>query len=385
MFKFGVFFVVWIIFVVATVALNEASKQKEVNARPELTVSADIDNEQLLLLQQALLDREYILALELIDTYQHYFADLPSSVNPQAYQFFYLKGHVHSALWQHMEASQSWTLALSFASTQAQKQRIQRLVIAGQTLIADINGERQLRGIYRATPNTGPASKLKGKVAVAYIFLTDGALQGWSLRERNFVMDSWSKAEQWLIDNSVKYDTRLSFSRRIFLVGKNPLINRLKVGDYNNQSQHANKVAQLVAEHFGEKNILSFIEKIKKEEAAEQAVLLFHLARDGRSFSQRCVIRCNADGEYVYLMEAPSIKRGNFMNYAQAHETLHLFGADDLYNIQAAKNYMVRDIMNYPASALEANTLEPITAFAIGISNEKPEVPFDIKVYSRSH
>jgi len=382
--KFRGIIAVWLVLLVAVVVLNQASAKKQ-SVKIEFSVQSGTDGEVLRQLQKALHDGEYLSGLNILDKHHQYFTNLPTSADLQAFQFFYLKGHMHSALWQHIEAQQSWEFALKFAHSQQQQARLQRLLKAGNMLVNDTNDERQLSGVYRATPNTGPAAELKGKIVVVYVFLTDGAFQSWSLRERDFVMNSWAKAEHWLIRNAEKYNAKLSFSRRIFLVEKNPFISRLRVGDYDNQNEHANRVAELVANHFGAKDPLSFIERIKQEEKADQAILLFHLARSGRSFAQRCIHLCGTSGEYVYLMEAPSAKSGNFMSYAQTHETLHLFGADDLYNIRAAKNYVIRDIMNYPASILAANTLEPITAYAIGLRKQKPKAPFDIQVYSRKN
>ena len=383
--RFLIFIVSWIVFILAATALNEASKIQQSEVIPVMTESENSDHPLIVDLKQALSAQNYLGALKIIDKNHKNFANLSDSDNGQAYQFFYLKGHVHSALWQHLEAEKSWTFALNFATSKQEKKRLKRLVNANRLLVNDINDERLLNSIYRAAPRTGPASTLSGKIAVVYVFLTDGALQSWSLRKRDFVMSSWTIAEQWLILNSNVYNANVEFSRRLFLVDKNPYIKRLQVGDFDSHNQHSAKVAKLVAEHLGYKDILSFIETIKKEEQADQAILIFHLSRDGRSFAQRCVYKCNENAEYVYLMESPSAKRGNFMNYAQAHETLHLFGADDLYNINGAKYYVVRDIMNYPASILGANTLEPITAYAVGIYNKKPKAPFEIQSFSRSH
>ena len=76
------------------------------------------------------------------------------------------------------------------------------------------------------------------------------------------------------------------------------------------------------------------------------------------------------------------MKKWQSLQYAQAHESLHLFGADDLYNISHAKYYSVRDIMNYPSSILEASTLEDLTAYAIGIRERRPITPFEVKNFS---
>ncbi len=62
----------------------------------------------------------------------------------------------------------------------------------------------------------------------------------------------------------------------------------------------------------------------------------------------------------------------------QSHEILHLFGASDLYNIKAAKNYAMTDLMNYYSQELKYATIEPITAWAIGWAN-LPKTPFNVE------
>ena len=325
---------------------------------------------------------DYLKALQLIDENEADFSDLPETEYVLGYHFYHLKGHVHSSLWQHIEADQSWKKAMTYTDNKKLRARLSRLIKASSHIISDINDERDQRAFYQASPQVGPAAVLKGRVVVVYVFLTDAALQNWSIRKRDFVMNNWSMAENWMQKESKQYSANISFVHRLFLVDKNPYIKRLKVGDYDKNFVNAGKVAQLAAENFGFSNMLSFMNEIKKQEKADQALLFLHLARDGRSFASRCMFHCQSDAEYVFLMEKPDTKFWQSMGYAQAHEALHLFGADDLYNIKQAKYYAVRDIMNYPSNVLGASTLDDITAYAIGLTDTKPKTPFKIKNYS---
>ncbi|MCW9017774.1 MAG: hypothetical protein OQJ89_12460, partial [Kangiellaceae bacterium] len=62
----------------------------------------------------------------------------------------------------------------------------------------------------------------------------------------------------------------------------------------------------------------------------------------------------------------------------QAHEMLHVFGADDLYSIKGAREYAVTDIMNYQSKKLSDSQIHPVTAYAIGWQKEPPKSPFKI-------
>jgi len=387
-----VFFVGWIGFIFLVSALIHFGKSIETSGDAEeyKVVTLVYENDTFQEIQKAYSDKDYLKALQLIDQHEATFVKLsqakssPNRPNGSelAYHFYYLKGHVHSSLWQHVEAEKAWTTAIGLTNNTGYRAKLARLIKASDQMVNDISSERNQRDYYQASPFVGPASALKGKVVVAYIFLTDGALQSWSIRKRDFVMNNWGMAENWMMQNSKSYSSNLSFVRRLFVVDKNPYIKRLQVGDYDMNFTNADRVAQLAAEHFGFSNMLGFLNEIKRQENADQAILMLHLARDGRSFASRCMYSCQSGAEFVFLMEKPNSKYWQAMGYAQAHETLHLFGADDLYNIDKAKYYAVRDIMNYPSNVLAASTMDDITAYAIGLTETEPKAPFKIRNYT---
>lgn len=81
------------------------------------------------------------------------------------------------------------------------------------------------------------------------------------------------------------------------------------------------------------------------------------------------------------LFETARASKWQRMSYAIAHESMHLLGADDLYNVRMAKFYHPRDIMNYPSRFLSTSTIEGISAYAVGLIEEKPPTPFDVTEY----
>lgn len=377
------FFTGWIVCILLTSLIIHLGKPASPGTDEILDSSDLIDGNPVIQnIHLAYQNHDYVAALTLLDEHETEFANLPTSEYELAYQFYLLKGFVHSSVWQHIEAEQSWEKAGRFTSNSRAQARVSRLIKASRHVINDINSERTLRTYYQASPYVGPAASLRGEVVVMYVFITDAALQSWSVRKRDFVMKNWQLAQQWIRKNAKRYATDVTFTHRLFVVDRNPYIKRLKVADFDSKFINSDKVAQLVAENFGFKNILAFVSEIKSQENADQAILLLHIARDGRSFANRCMYRCQSDAEYVFLMEQPRPKFWQSMGYAQAHESLHLFGADDLYNIQKAKYYAVRDIMNYPSSILEASIMDEITAYAVGLTDKKPDAPFKIKDYT---
>ena len=275
-----------------------------------------------------------------------------------------------------------WQQASQYASRPEEKKRMYNLVRVSRRAIDDMNQERDVHDVYRASPNVGPSATLQGKVVLIYVFLTDSSMHDWSLRERTSTLNTWALAQQWLTSRANQYASDISFTQRVFVINKHPVIKRLNVGDQSGHYRNAENVAHLAASQFGYDSILAFINAIKRQEKADQAILIYHIAKEGRSFASRCMHQCDTSGEYVFLMETPNIKQWQSLGYTQAHESLHLFGADDLYNIKLAKYFAVRDIMNYPSSVLEASTLEDLTAFAIGLRKRRPPTPFKVVTYA---
>ncbi|MBI1422465.1 MAG: hypothetical protein GC149_03290 [Gammaproteobacteria bacterium] len=325
-------------------------------------------------------EQRYQAALQTLDDGHALFAQ--AQVPDQLHLAYYLlKGKVHWSLWEYIEADQAWSAATRYARTSKQRQVLTKLTHDSRQVVNDINRERDQREVYLASPHVGPAAALKGKIVLVYIFVVDGGGDGWSVRDRGYVLDNWRAAQAWLQTKAQQYGSETRFSQRVFLIDKNPQVNRMRVGDLNTKFRHADDVVTLVARQLGYPDMLSLSEDIKRQEGADQAMVLLHIARDGRSYASRCMHGCSALGEFVVLFEAPRSKRWQSLQYAQAHESLHLFGADDLYNIRQAKYYDVRDIMNYPSSLLQASTLETLTAWSVGLGIKKPATPFKIKTF----
>lgn len=378
--RFIVILLAWfgVIALTFVVMLSAIERQQGGGAETEVT-RASKQQDILRLAEKQYRQQQYQHALELLEGQSRMFSErqLPADV---MWRYCLLKGNVHWKLWEYVEAEQSWQQASIYARTSSQHSMVARLISDSQRVVEDINRERNDKNLYYASPHVGPAGELKGKIALIYVYLVDGGGNDWSLRDRDYVQSIWDTAQNWLETKALQYHTNLVFSKRLFLIDKNPQISRLQIGDAGNKYQHVEQVTGLVATQLGYADLMSFIEHIRQEEHADQAMLMFHLARDGRSFASRCMRRCSEQGEFVVLLESTRSKKWQSLQYAQAHESLHLFGADDLYNIRAAKYYAVRDIMNYPSSQLPASTLEGLTAWSIGLNARKPETPFKIKL-----
>ena len=378
--RFLTYMLVWLMVVVAAAFLFNAMLEQG------KTVITTVDQRnyarQVAMLKAAeaqYREQHYQAALQILDDGHALFAtQVPDQLR---LAYYLLKGKVHWSLWEYIEADQAWSTATRYARTSKQRRVLTKLTHDSQQVVNDINRERDQREVYLASPHIGPAAELKGKIALIYIFVVDGGGNGWSVRDRGYVLDNWRAAQTWLQTKAQQYGSEASFSKRVFLIDKNPQVSRMRVGDLNTKFKHADDVATLIAQQLGYPDMLNLTEDIKQQEGADQAMVLLHIARDGRSYASRCMHGCSPLGEFAVLFESTSTKRWQSLQYAQAHESLHLFGADDLYNIRQAKYYDVRDIMNYPSSLLQASTLDSLTAWSVGLRNKKPVTPFKIKTF----
>ena len=121
--------------------------------------------------------------------------------------------------------------------------------------------------------------------------------------------------------------------------------------------------------------------------------MLLHADVNGRSYAAPSYN--DTAEEYAYLLNTPIHHSWEGVERLQAHEALHLFGADDLYNLSGGRVYEPRDIMHYRTRYLNAAQIGPLTAFAIGWvgappgawapgAPASPSVPADRKLKSPS-
>ncbi len=291
-----------------------------------------------------------------------------------------LKGDVHRSLWQYVEARRAWRQALVLAKP-AEAQALRDRLADLERIIESSNSERDKNTKYVAAPRVGPAGELRGRVVVAYVFVEDGGGGEWTLRTRQQALASWGAAEAWLARAAEGYGAAVEFTRRVFVVDRDPAIQRRTVGlAKDGRSEIGSEVSELVAHRLGDRHVRGLLERLRQEAGADQATLFLHLPRDARSFARRCLVGCGPTGEYAYIMKEARPRDWEQIEATQAHETLHLFGADDLYDIRDAKFYAPRDIMNYHSPLLALSRMEPVTGFAVGLVAGPVRAPFEIVV-----
>ncbi|WP_196138678.1 hypothetical protein [Aliikangiella sp. G2MR2-5] len=304
---------------------------------------------------------------------------------------YIMAADIHQERWHMRFALDNLVRAQSLGYERSTDSRIKQL----REYLAKIESERSFNNDYVATRGSGPAKSLTGKVIVAYVFIDDGINTRWSKTAIQRSQQVLGEVEAWNQDKGISYKVEeLSFTNKTFLVQRNPHINRLSKVSYKSPRKEIESFVSAIATGLGERSIGDFIDKQIQMEEADQGVVILHSNFDQRSFARRCgythqknsyrngrlitefISRCR--DEYVMLMNQVKRNRWDKLHYTQAHEMLHLFGADDLYSIKDAANYAVTDIMNFHSKKLDDSEVHPITAYAIGWKHEKPEAPFTI-------
>ena len=290
-----------------------------------------------------------------------------------------VKAEAHLQLWQHIDAEVALQKAMPGA-TPKQQQAFRSRLSQVQKVIEQNEKERTDRTEYVASPGLGPSGRLRGRVVIAYVFIDDGKESRWSKRNRQAVLGSMDRVEKWYGQWAERYGGEgLEFVRRVFVYDRDPLLRNAFEELINRDVQTGYDLAERMVELEGAQTATGFLERLRVEERADQVVLLLHVNKQSRSYALRCSYGCWSEAEYAFLFQTNSFNDWDALLYAQAHEGLHLFGADDLYNIDKARDYAVRDIMNHLPRYLFEARIDSITAYAIGWLADQPEAPFPIE------
>lgn len=281
---------------------------------------------------------------------------------------FLSRGHQHLA----RDAINS---CLSLEITTAQKQpllvwrdQIQQRIDANQA-------ERYLLTSYPNLRSSGFAKQLQGEVVLLYVYLEDRLWQGWSGPQRYTMQQHLEQVTRWYQQQAKAYQQPSpSFDVHYYYVqtGRGISAAWLQSGEFFNEA------APLLLEQMGYRSWQQ-MRDLMTDNGKKQLAVIFHSNQDNRSFARSCKEQStDCSIEYVMLTEASLDANRWLVPQVQAHEMAHLFGAADLYNISAAKDYAATDLMNYLSTDLQYAEIAPITAWAIGWG-AKPVAPFELE------
>jgi hypothetical protein len=286
---------------------------------------------------------------------------------------YFEKGVAQYYRWTFHDAHESFKKAQSFDDDGDFKGQLSRYTTRTLDAIKESQKEREKYPDYWAMPGTSFANSLQGKVLIALIYLEDNESNRWTIKDRGFALRAVKRSAKWFAREASDHKLEpIHFTFRSFNINRDPIIKRMTI---EGQSDSFAKLPALIAHHFKHKSFAGWLAHLKKTSEVDQVAPLFMLHKRSRSFAKPCYKYCGADAEYAFVLEPPNIKRGD-PAVVIAHETLHLFGAADLYNIKGAQDYTPNDIMHYAKRQMQDARIQDATAHGIGWQKKEPAAPF---------
>ncbi len=290
------------------------------------------------------------------------------------------QARIHHFLFQFITAEREWNQARIYATKKQNKQITLELFKLSSIIEAKYK-EKGMHQMYFYYQNAGSAKNLKSSLALVYFFLEDSGLQGWNITSMNTVKNAVYKATDWIMDQASLYGEDLRISSRFFAIDRHPKLKSLSIKGGNEKSSfYTNKrFVKTAIRSLGYKSVKQFINEIADEESASNVAILVHLNRKDRSYAMPCIRRCSFPAEFAFIFKKARRYSWDSISQTVAHELLHLVGAGDLYRLEAADSYATTDIMNSHLRYINLRTIEPITAFAVGLQDKIPsDLPFEM-------
>ncbi len=245
---------------------------------------------------------------------------------------------------------------------------------------ADLNCESK-RKFY----NLGTCRALKGSVYALMIYLDDD-VSSWSHTEITYGCAPKLKLGlEFLSRKAGEWNTYLKF--RVgnyytdFSEGTHVRYSGCVESDIVS-NPHSADILQQAARSVGFSSIDEFHKYIKKFSGEEQVMYFIVLNKEGRSYAMSDMINDGRDYvEYCVLFAKDGDEKYDFMSFTAAHETLHLFGAEDYYDpyhkfpkrrLLASRLYP-DDIMLCCFENINSSTVGAFTAYSVGWTDRMPK------------
>jgi len=235
--------------------------------------------------------------------------------------------------------------------------------------------ERRKLTYFTAMRGRGAAGTLRGKVAIIHLKMST-TTASWSARSsrsvtltaavsRDYLL---AQAKRWKVPDltidAIEWPLATRFAMPpVRLDGRN----KVAAGD----GENLRKTTRLAVESAMGRSMQAVVDDLREDGYANVAFLVhFPSGPVGiRDFAAPTGAAGKA-AEFAYLLE-PDWNVTSRSALA-VHELLHLFGADDLYEVRGIGQDEVNDIMNAQCDGLGPTTIAETTAFAVGWTAAPP-------------
>lgn len=231
----------------------------------------------------------------------------------------------------------------------------------------------------------GSSRKLLGDCVVLSVFVSDNDEQKWSTEDKNKTMKIVDQAIDWISEQAVPYEVEFSFSSVCLNPQKD--IRTDELPSWESDMQVKAKTFQQIIEQLGYEDTTALYEAIKEEYDGYNIAVLFFMNAVGRSYMHSLEIthrdefldiNVNFKGQRTAIAYISVV----------AHELLHAFAAQDLYNValtpegeaawKRAAERFPKEIMHHCGEDISEHILSEYTAFLIGWHSEPKKWYLDI-------
>ena len=225
----------------------------------------------------------------------------------------------------------------------------------------------------RVNKNYGSAKQLKGKTLIINCFIS--AKRSWKKEEKDEVLAMQQEGLMWVQQQANNWNiSGLSFI--VSNIGYDNDIHLSKIENNEEPSKLNVTWVPLVLNSSGYMNIPAFYDSVKKVSAADNVVVLIFAKQTGRSYAQPASSDVRSNEKFL---EGAVIYYENYSGHVVTsatitHETLHLFGAKDIYKSrtknedaeQKMRSVFSRSIMLDTHQDIKPLFIEQFTAWCIG-------------------
>lgn len=245
---------------------------------------------------------------------------------------------------------------------------------------ADLATERsgaRHSSVYRARRDQGSARRLASSNGVLHIFARGRNTEPWNAEDEAKTRRRIEEADQWMAARATESgpDLQPVFEHRFLILADEPFWRRIDVPDADSSREYRKAWLQAILVRFQAASYAELFDQVFGERKPGNRSVVFHVAKKDISLSVLAPYRKEpTDLESVFVPSEASEWTPFYDAVAYAHEFLHLYGADDLFNKAKDPDAPEADVMNFGAHRLDDCLLSALTRYAIGWADRPPNL-----------
>jgi hypothetical protein len=237
------------------------------------------------------------------------------------------------------------------------------------------------------TQNIGSAKSISDETIYSLAIFCSAPGQNWTVEEKKKIMKKDREAMDWIIQQAKAYGKKTTYETGLYFKDKEDfkLSNKLNLTfeELSKSRPAVDSTVLNVLKTKGFKSVKQFTDYIVKTKGCKGGVIL-KLFVKGIGFCHAASTfntDLNQDRLEVAVLCEKHSATMELYPASIAHETLHLFGAWDLYNVLGnsagieamAKEKFSNSIMLHTTSKINNHIIDELTAWRVGLSNIKKD------------